>query len=203
MEYNNTVRDLIGVDLRFHETLPADGGTGEGFNNSGEALFLQPMLMERYLEAALQIADVAVVSPRRYDTVKARDFVNNDTALVRSFLNDEYDIILRIDKPKKGTKEIVSLKIDGIQAHHYQFRSTDSEPEKTYVDHKFKATLSRGVHALKMIPKGKANIREIRIRQKEPRPTGEQTKIHQRLLSLQPGENPEQPGSHVRQQLKK
>jgi uncharacterized protein DUF1592/uncharacterized protein DUF1588/uncharacterized protein DUF1587/uncharacterized protein DUF1585/uncharacterized protein DUF1595/cytochrome c len=51
-EYNNTVRDLCGVDLHLQELLPADGGGGEGFDTSGNALFTSSIHIEKYLAAA-------------------------------------------------------------------------------------------------------------------------------------------------------
>jgi mono/diheme cytochrome c family protein len=51
-EYNNTLRDLFGIDLRLQELLPADGGGGEGFDTSGNALFTSPIHLEKYLNAA-------------------------------------------------------------------------------------------------------------------------------------------------------
>lgn len=51
-EYNNTLRDLLGVDTRPADKFPADGGGGGGFDNNADTLFIPPILMERYLEAA-------------------------------------------------------------------------------------------------------------------------------------------------------
>ena len=70
LEYDNNVRDLLGVMLSFSETFPMERGGGEGFDNNGESLFTPPMLMERFLEASGQIIDAAIVNPtlpRRYD----------------------------------------------------------------------------------------------------------------------------------------
>jgi hypothetical protein len=52
IEYNNTLRDLFGVDLHAGDLLPSEGGGGEGFDNTGATLFTTPVLMEKYLEAA-------------------------------------------------------------------------------------------------------------------------------------------------------
>jgi mono/diheme cytochrome c family protein len=52
LEYNNTLRDLFGVDLHPGDLLPSEGGGGEGFDNAGPTLFTTPTLMEKYLEAA-------------------------------------------------------------------------------------------------------------------------------------------------------
>jgi hypothetical protein len=51
-EYNNTLRDLFGVDLHPGDLLPSEGGGGEGFDNAGATLFTTPVLMEKYFEAA-------------------------------------------------------------------------------------------------------------------------------------------------------
>jgi len=52
VEYNNTLRDLFGIDLRAGDLLPTEGGGGEGFDNTGATLFITPAHMEKYLEAA-------------------------------------------------------------------------------------------------------------------------------------------------------
>jgi hypothetical protein len=51
-EYNNTLRDLLGVYTRPADAFPADGGGGGGFDNNADTLFLPPVLMELYLKAA-------------------------------------------------------------------------------------------------------------------------------------------------------
>src|SRR5450432_3792069 len=62
-EYHNTIRDLLGVDFNVSELFPGDGTGGAGFDTNGETLFVPPLLMERYLEAAQQILDRAIVTP--------------------------------------------------------------------------------------------------------------------------------------------
>src|SRR4051794_21821480 len=47
-EYNNTIRDLIGVDFQPADDFPSDD-VGHGFDNIGDVLSLSPVLMERYL----------------------------------------------------------------------------------------------------------------------------------------------------------
>lgn len=51
LEYQNSVRELLGIDLDLTVHLPEDG-TAEGFDKVGEALSISPVLVERYLEAA-------------------------------------------------------------------------------------------------------------------------------------------------------
>ena len=52
LEYNNTLRDLLGVDLRAGDKLLDDGQGTSGFNNDRDALFISPALAEQYFEAA-------------------------------------------------------------------------------------------------------------------------------------------------------
>jgi hypothetical protein len=59
-EYNNTIRDLLGVPLRPADDFPVDD-SGYGFDNNGDVLSLSPMLMEKYLATAKRIARAAVV----------------------------------------------------------------------------------------------------------------------------------------------
>jgi hypothetical protein len=65
-EYDNTVRDLLGVDLRLSENFPQDD-SGYGFDNIGDVLSLSPVLMEKYLAAAEKISRTAVFG---VDTMK-------------------------------------------------------------------------------------------------------------------------------------
>lgn len=58
-EYENAIRDLLGIDAHIAELLPSDGGDF-GFDNIGEVLTTSPMLLERYLTVALRVADMAV-----------------------------------------------------------------------------------------------------------------------------------------------
>lgn len=58
-EYNNTVRDLFGVTSQPAASFPADGGGGGGFDNNADTLYIPPILMERYLDAADKILSEA------------------------------------------------------------------------------------------------------------------------------------------------
>ena len=61
-EYNNTVRDLLGVDLRPADDFPQDD-SGYGFDNIADVLSLSPGLMEKYMSAAERVARHAVFGP--------------------------------------------------------------------------------------------------------------------------------------------
>jgi mono/diheme cytochrome c family protein len=58
-EYQNTIRDLLGVDVDV-SGFPQDPPAG-GFDNNGQALSVSPLLMELYLDTARKILDRALV----------------------------------------------------------------------------------------------------------------------------------------------
>jgi hypothetical protein len=58
-EYNNTVRDLLGVNFHPADDFPQDD-SGYGFDNIGDVLSLSPVLMEKYLNTAEKIARTAL-----------------------------------------------------------------------------------------------------------------------------------------------
>jgi len=60
VEYNNTIRDLVGVDFDPADDFPADD-SGYGFDNIGDVLSLSPIMLEKYMGAAEKILDKAVV----------------------------------------------------------------------------------------------------------------------------------------------
>jgi mono/diheme cytochrome c family protein len=59
-EYQNAIRDLLGVEIDGAAMLPADDADQQGFDNSAEALIVSPALMERYISAARKITRLAV-----------------------------------------------------------------------------------------------------------------------------------------------
>ena len=59
-EYDNTIRDLLGVDFQPARSFPSDD-VGEGFDNIGDVLSVSPLLIEKYLDAAEQVAEKAIV----------------------------------------------------------------------------------------------------------------------------------------------
>jgi len=62
-EYNYTIRELTGEDLRSARKFLKDSVAGEGFANTGEALFMAPDLILMYLDAARDVSAHAVLTP--------------------------------------------------------------------------------------------------------------------------------------------
>lgn len=75
-EYNNTIRDLFGIDFKPATDFPEDD-SGHGFDTIGDVLSLSPLHFEKYLAAAETILDKSVMSPspnKPIDVAKLTDF---------------------------------------------------------------------------------------------------------------------------------
>ena len=66
-EYNNTVRDLLGVTIRPADDFPSDD-VGYGFDNIGDVLSMSPLLMEKYLAASDKVMKDAIRASRSKTT---------------------------------------------------------------------------------------------------------------------------------------
>ena len=82
-EYNNTIRDLTGLDLRPADGFPADGQGESGFRNDRDGLFVAPVLAEKFLAAAEYVADELVAARGSHDPLNVRfeieDFLRTET----------------------------------------------------------------------------------------------------------------------------
>ena len=59
-EYRNSIRDLLGLDLNVSDLIPSDSPDRYGFDNNAEVLALSPLSIERYVNAAHKVAELAV-----------------------------------------------------------------------------------------------------------------------------------------------
>ena len=62
-EFDNTIRDLTGVDLHPAKEFPVDPANEAGFDNSGESLAMSPALLKKYLEAGRSISEHLLLTP--------------------------------------------------------------------------------------------------------------------------------------------
>ena len=63
IEYENTIRDLVGIEYKATESFPADD-VGYGFDNIGDVLSTSPLLFEKFYQAADDIASRAIITDR-------------------------------------------------------------------------------------------------------------------------------------------
>jgi mono/diheme cytochrome c family protein len=73
-EYENTVRDLLGVQTPLKDLLPQDS-SADGFDNIGEALHTSSFLLDRYLEAADTALNQAIANRPQPKSTKTRYFL--------------------------------------------------------------------------------------------------------------------------------
>ncbi|MDA1164586.1 MAG: DUF1592 domain-containing protein [Planctomycetota bacterium] len=88
-EYNYTLQDLTGVaSLDPTREFPVDGAAGEGFTNTGSAQSMSPSLVTKYLDAAKEVSEHAVLLPdgiRFSPTTSRRDHTDELLARIQAF----------------------------------------------------------------------------------------------------------------------
>ena len=88
-EYTYAIRDLTGVqDLDPTREFPVDGAAGEGFTNTGSGQGMSPALVQKYLDAAKEVARHAVLGPngiRFSDFTTRRDQTVELQAAIQNF----------------------------------------------------------------------------------------------------------------------
>jgi len=67
-EYQNTINDLLGVQVNIIDSLPEDG-RAQGFDNIGEALSISGIQMQRYMEAAEIALNAALYAAERPEKI--------------------------------------------------------------------------------------------------------------------------------------
>ncbi|MBL8819508.1 MAG: DUF1592 domain-containing protein [Planctomyces sp.] len=71
-EYQNTMRDLLGLDMDYSRDLPPDAVSSDGFQNNGRSLQMSSLQFEYYLATARRAMDRVIVrgeQPRKFDYV--------------------------------------------------------------------------------------------------------------------------------------
>lgn len=109
-EYDNTIRDLLGLEMHLSEDFPSDD-VGYGFDNIGDVLSLSPLLMEKYLGAAEKIATAAVKDKPKADGVALTEFqtssgANQDGATLIFFSQGQASAL-----PKTPRQGLYSLRL--------------------------------------------------------------------------------------------
>jgi len=77
-EYDYTIRDLTGVDLKPTREFPVDPSDMAGFDNSGESLVMSPELLKKYLGAARDVANHMFLKPSGFGFAQFPMLVETD-----------------------------------------------------------------------------------------------------------------------------
>jgi hypothetical protein len=72
-EYRNSIRDLLDLNIDVSDLIPADAPDQYGFDNNAEVLALSPLSVERYVNAAHKIAELAIGAPPRGASITTYD----------------------------------------------------------------------------------------------------------------------------------
>jgi hypothetical protein len=91
-EYNNTVRDLLGVTFKPGDDFPADV-PGHGFDNIGSVLTVSPVLVEKYLAAAEKVSRTALfgTEPMKPERTAHQPYCAGDAFSKNTSVKFDYD----------------------------------------------------------------------------------------------------------------
>jgi hypothetical protein len=172
-EYNNTIRDLLGMDIRPADNFPADNAAF-GFDNNSDALNLSPELLENYMDAAERSVRTALFGPplikpsavhypapvRINDTRGSSSlpkdlFHYDETGLSLRYsahfihrfpVDAEYSfrIVLNGHRPNQSEAVHPALFIDGKLIHQFEVDATDLEGQVV----ECRTKISAGEHLL-------------------------------------------------------
>ena len=204
-EYHNSVRDLLGVDLPVAEIFPADESGGAGFDTNGETLFIPPMLLERYLEAAQKILDRVIITPplvKNFPAAELRPPHPSEkpgrtlgpgeevSASLPIFVEGTYGLRVSVERPHERAFTM-AVQVDGTPAGTLSY-SVDSNGGPTARVQT--ATLTRGVHTV-AVTAGKEPVLffSLTVKQRQEEISPEKRTLYYRLFGLEPGESPLDP----------
>jgi mono/diheme cytochrome c family protein len=120
VEYNNTIRDLVGVDFNPADDFPSDD-VGYGFDNIGDVLSMPPILMEKYLAAAEKIVEKAIVvddpdkAPAQRVLGARLEGAGNPVEEDARCLTSEGEASIRLEVPREG-EYLLTVQASGEQA---------------------------------------------------------------------------------------
>ena len=136
-EYNNTIRDLVGVDFKPADDFPADD-VGYGFDNIGDVLSVSPLLLEKYLTAAESVLDQSVViadppkpSTRTFDRIYTNSISTaGELGKTISFEAGEYMIRCKVGGDQFGDDPVrVMLRVMGEGVKSFDVKAPADKPE--------------------------------------------------------------------------
>ena len=166
-EYNNTIRDLVGVDFKPADDFPADD-VGYGFDNIGDVLSVSPLLLEKYLSAAEAILDQAIViadPPKltkqtvRHDPHRLHRHRRGSWARSVSFEAGEYRVRCKVGGDQLGDEPVrVMLRVMGEDVKEFEVKATPDKPEV--------------IEAKVRVKPGTGRVGVTFLNPTDPRPTG-------------------------------
>ena len=130
-EYDHTVRDLTGVDIRPTREFPVDPANEAGFDNSAESLTMSPALAKKYLEAARRVADHLVLKPHGFAFASHSVVADTD--------RDKYCVRRVIDFYKRQKVDYADF---FLAAWRFRHREALGRPDASLADFAAQAAIS-------------------------------------------------------------
>lgn len=213
-EYHNTIRDLLGVDIVAADLFPADESGGNGFDTNGDTLYLPPMLLERYLEAANKILDRVIITPpmsrlfpssellpAKPSTKPARKLAPGESLKAETiiFVEGTYNLRVSAERPKL-THFSIDVIVDGGLPNNIPYHNIDRNGGATA--RSVTLQLTRGVHSIQLVNKNEPiEFYSLTVEQKTDAIPQDKRALHYRLFGMEPGESPANPNSTARRLL--
>jgi mono/diheme cytochrome c family protein len=175
VEYDNTIRDLVGIDFQPSEDFPSDD-IGHGFDNIGDVLTLSPVLMERYLAAADSIMTRAIpaTAPKPTDRWMSSRYL--EPATPKEYKWRPLD--------KRGNELNTPYKISLAGEYTFHVRAYAKLPDKEPA----KVVVLLGKKEVKRFEVSAPEAKPIRLEVKLDMPLGDQ-RVHLKLLNPTDGDN--------------
>src|SRR5882762_6390479 len=130
-EYDYTIRDLTGVDIRPTRAFPVDPANQAGFDNSGESLAMSPALVKKYLDAARVVADHVLFLPSGFSFAPYPVVTDQD--------RDKYGVNRVVDFYKRQPLDYADYFLAAWRYHH---RAELRRPRMTLADAAAQAKVS-------------------------------------------------------------
>ncbi len=130
-EFDYTIADLTGVDIRPTKEFPVDPANEAGFDNSGESLAMSPALLKKYLAATRRVADHVVLKPVGFDFAPEPAVTETD--------RDKYCVRRIIAFYKRHQVDYAQYFLAGWR---FQNRRSLGKPDATLADFAAEAELS-------------------------------------------------------------
>ncbi|MGY8767131.1 MAG: DUF1592 domain-containing protein [Pirellulales bacterium] len=110
-EYNNTMRDLLGIDLDYAAELPPDSKSVDGFENNGTTLGMSPLQFEYYLQTARMALSKVIVSGAKpevfHQISEETEKASKKTGPTSNRIDSSAKFVMQLDEfPREGEVRI-------------------------------------------------------------------------------------------------
>lgn len=200
-EYHNTIRDLLGIDVVAADLFPADESGGNGFDTNGDTLYVPPMMMERYLEAAQKVLDRVIITPpatRVFPSAEmapakpapkpGRLMAPGESVSAEMVVYVEGSYNLRVSVERKGFALESLVSIDGAPPSTLVY---PIDVNGGAAGRLITVPLTRGVHKIQVsAAKHPITFYSLTVEQRQDPVPQDKRALHYRLFGTEAGESP-------------